>query len=217
MKRISWHVLIGSLVLGGVVGAATLSDWKNAEGKTGCDSIPYDSIRGTCTSNADNVKDWCKNSSRPISCDELNPAGLTRQIDNVKLKIADLKRERDELASKIGNAKDDTERRELEDKKKAKEDEIYELEKKVSEWETRLSNEKTEIGNRIYNGEKCVAYRREVAKAFDYAKSSARTESDPDIKLIADKLIRYWENEEPGHATVIRTYEDAIDKCKNMR
>jgi seryl-tRNA synthetase len=217
MKRISWHVVIGVLVLGGVVGAATLNDFKNAEGQTGCDSIPYDGIRSTCRGNRDGVRDWCKNSSRPISCENLDPSGLTKQIENMKGKIADLKRERDELSSKISSAKDDSERRALEDKKKATEDKIYELEKRVADSESKLSSEKTEINNRIYNGEKCVDHRKEVAKAFESAKSSAKSESDPEIKPIADKLVRHWESEEPNHAGEIRKYQEAVDRCKNMR
>jgi hypothetical protein len=40
MKRFPWHVAIGVLMLGGAVAAATLSDFKNADGKRGCESIP---------------------------------------------------------------------------------------------------------------------------------------------------------------------------------
>lgn len=217
MKRVSWHVVIGALVLGGAVAAATLNDFKDAVGREGCESIPYDGLRSTCQSKSRDVDDLCKNSSRPISCDGLDPNGLQKQIENAKQKIEDLKRERDELASKISNAKDDAERRELEDKKKEKEDKIYDLEKKVSEWESKLSNEKTEIGNRIYNGEHCVTAREEVARTFLDAKSSAKGESDPEIKPYADRLVDKWERGEPGHAESIRLYKEAVEKCKNMR
>jgi hypothetical protein len=219
MTRISWHVVIGVLVLGllgSIIGAATLNDFKNAENQTGCDSIPYDSIRATCRSNRDGVREWCKNSSRPISCDGLDPSGLTKQIENMKGKIKELKDELGKLPSS-SDAKDDSERRTLEDKKKAIEDKIYELEKRVAEFESRLSNEKTDINNRIYNGDKCVDYRKDVARSFESARSSAKSESDPEIKPIAEKLVRYWESEEPNHAAEIRKYQEAVDRCKSMR
>ena len=219
MKRVSGWTLVGVLVLGGVAAAAsaTLSDFKSADGKKGCESIPYEGIRDVCGRKSELVKDWCKNSSRKISCDELDPAGLAKQIENVKGKVADLKRERDELGSRISNAKDDGERRDLESKKKEKEDQIYDLEQKISNWERTLSDEKSDISNRVYNGEQCLGYREEVAKAFYDAKQNARSESDPDIKPYADKLVAYWESEESGHATTIRTYKEAVEKCKSMR
>ena len=109
MKRVSRWTLVGVLALGGVAAtaSATLNDFKNADGKKGCESIPYEGIRDTCGRKSEAVRDWCKNSSRKISCDDLDPMGLAKQIENVKAKIVDLKRERDELASKISDAKDD--------------------------------------------------------------------------------------------------------------
>jgi hypothetical protein len=91
------------------------------------------------------------------------------------------------------------------------------LDKKVSEWERKLSEEKTEIGNRIYNGDRCVGYRESVARAFMDAKSSAKSESDPEIKPYAEKLVKYWEDEESGHATAIRYFKDAVANCRSMR
>ena len=177
----------------------------------------YDGYRSSCKTAGEKVDEWCKNSSRPISCDGLDPSGLAKQIENVKQKISDLKREVEELASKISNAKDDSERRDLEDKKKAKENEIYELGKKVEGWESKLSSEKTAINDRIYNGEYCVGYRKDVAKAFADAKSSAQSESDPEIKPYAEKLIAKWTAGEPGHATAIRNYQQAVENCKSMK
>lgn len=217
MRRFFWQVVIGVLVLGGAVAAATLNDFKDAASREECGSIPYDGIRGTCKDRGRDVDDWCKSTSRPIKCDDLDPSGLTKEIENLKQKIENLKRERDDLASKIGSAKDDSERRDLEDKKKAKADEIYKFEKMVSDRESKLSSEKTEIGNRIYNGERCVGYREDVAKAFADAKSSAKSETDPEIKPYAEQLIKKWEAGEPGHATAIRNYKAAVEKCKGMR
>lgn len=219
MKPFSWWTLVGALTLGGVAAAAsaTLSDFKNADGKKGCESIPYEDIRDTCSRKGVSVNDWCKNSSRKISCNELDPAGLARQLENVKAKLADLKHERDELSSQIINAKDDSERKDLESKKKDKEDQINDLDQKISTWERTLSDERSDISDRVYNGEQCVGYREEVARAFSEAKQNAERESDPEFKPYADKLVSYWESEEPGHATSIRTYKEAVEKCKGMR
>lgn len=217
MKRVLWHVLTGVLVLSGVVAAATLNDFKEAVGKESCESIPYESIRRTCNDKGREVDDWCKRSDRKVSCDDLDPSGLLKQIENVKGKIATLKTEGDALEAAARAETDDAKRRELEDKKKAKDNEIYEKEKLVSEWETRLSNEKREVDNRIYNGERCVGFREDVAKAFADATTSANSENDPEIKPYAEKLIRKWIDGVPGHVKAIESYKTAVKNCKGMK
>ena len=217
MKRTSWCVVIGGLILSGAVAASTLDDFKEAAKKEDCQSIPYADIRGVCIDKGREVDDWCKNSSRPIKCDDVDPPGIRRKIDNVKGKIAELKRERDELSSKVSNAKDDSERRDFEDKKKAKETMIYDLERKVDGWETDFSNEKRTVSDRIYNGERCVGLRMEVAKEFSKAKSKAQSESDPELRPYRDHLISYWEKKTPGHEEAIRNYTQAVEKCKQLQ
>jgi len=101
MKRVGWVTVLGLSIFGGAVAAATLSDFKEAEGKDGCESIPYDGIRRTCTDNSRDVDDWCKRSDRKISCNDLDPSGLAKQIENVKQKVADLKRSRDDVIDRV--------------------------------------------------------------------------------------------------------------------
>ena len=126
-----------------------------------------------------------------------------KQIENVKRKIEESKRDKAELESKKSNAKDDNERRDLEDKIAAKEKEIRELQDKVDAWERKLSNEKTAVSDRIYIGERCLGYREDVARAFQDAKSSAKSESDPQIKPYAQKLVEKYDAGERGHAEAI--------------
>jgi hypothetical protein len=78
MTRVLGWTLVGLLGWGSVAEAdsATLDDFQNADGKKGCESIPYGSIRDTCSRKSESVKDWCKNSSRKISCDDLDRQGL---------------------------------------------------------------------------------------------------------------------------------------------
>lgn len=216
MRRVS-TVLSLVILVGGVAAASPIDDFKAAVDKEGCDSIPYSGLRSTCTSKRSEVESWCKSSSRRISCDKLDPTGLNKQISNVKEKIETLKRERDDLSSRISSAKDEEEKEDLEEKRKRVEDEIYKLTKKLEEWERRLADERSLIRDRIYNGERCVGFREQVARSFVDAKSSARSESDPEIKPYAQKLISYWESEESGHAEAISKYKQALEKCRAMR
>jgi hypothetical protein len=212
-----WCSSVGALLLCGTALAATLDDFKEAVGKEGCDSIPYSDLRNTCKSKSSDVNDWCKNSSKRWSCDDLDPTGLAKQIENVKRKVEELKREKADLVSRKSGANDDSERRELEDKIAAKEKEIRELEDKIVLWEQKLADEKTAVHDRIYIGEKCLGYREEVARAFLDAKSSANRESDPQIKPYAEKLVEKYEAGERGHVEAIDITKRGIDKCKAMR
>lgn len=211
MKRVSWCVLLPGLALSGAVAAATLEDFKEAVSKQGCESIPYESIRYDCDDR--DVNEWCKNSSRKISCDGLDPRSIKTKIDNVNQKIANLKRERDELSSKANRATDEKESQSFEDRARARQNEIYELENKIERWESDLSSEKWAIDDRKYNGERCVAAREVIVKAFSDAKARAKSESDPLIKPYAERLISKWEAGEPGHATSIQNYKKSVEKC----
>ena len=70
MRRNLRMAVVISLVLGpsGVALADLESDFKDAVSKEGCESIPYSDLRGNCTSQQTGVTDWCKNSSRPVTC-----------------------------------------------------------------------------------------------------------------------------------------------------
>ena len=94
---------------------------------------------------------------------------------------------------------------------------VHEIGKKVENWEGQFSSERSALYDRISNGERCVGFREEVAKAFSDAKSNARSESDSEIKAYAERLISKWESQEPGHATAIRNYKEAVEKCKRMK
>lgn len=215
MNKLSWGIVIGSLAMSGAVVATTLNDFKEAASRKYCLSIPYEGLRDTCGRKSEEVDDWCKR--RQISCEDLNPAGVVNKIENVKRKVSDLKRERDELSSKLSDAKEDGERRAIEDKRKGKENEIYDLEQKIDRWESDLSNERKAVSDRIYNGEHCVGFREEVRRIFSEAKSRAKSESDAEIKPYTDQLISHWESEEAGHETVLGRYKVAVEKCKQLQ
>jgi hypothetical protein len=112
--KIKLGIATGILCAGSVVLAGIADDFKDASNRDGCEAIPYSSERGDCVSGGRGVDDWCKNPSKPWSCDDLDPSGLNRNIDNVNGKINDLKKEKDDLESKRHNSKDDGERRDLE-------------------------------------------------------------------------------------------------------
>src|SRR3954471_396390 len=84
-------------------------DFKDAANRDGCEAIPYSSERSSCISAGRDVDDWCKSSSRKWSCDDLDPSGLNRNIENVNSKMSDLKKEKDDLEYKRNNAKDEDE------------------------------------------------------------------------------------------------------------
>src|SRR5690606_33705710 len=48
--------------------ADKLSDFKDASGKTGCESIPYSDLRSSCKSQQSNVHVYCDGAKGPVTC-----------------------------------------------------------------------------------------------------------------------------------------------------
>lgn len=203
---------ICSLVLAGVV-----DDFKDASNRDGCEAIPYSSERGTCTSSGRDVDDWCKSSSKKWSCDDLDPGGLNRNIDNVNSKINDLKKEKDDLEYKRNNSKDDSERRDLESKIKDKKEQIDGLQAKTDAWRKQIDSERSMARDRQDIGERCVSNRVVVQKIFASVKSKVRAENDPGAQQYSSKLIDKYTAAEKGHQEAIDITNRGIDKCKGMR
>lgn len=71
----------------------------------------------------------------------------------------------------------------FEDKRKAKETQIYELERKVDGWGSELSHEKCAASDRIYNGERCVNFREEARSCGETC--GQRVSSSAALALVA--------------------------------
>lgn len=127
-----------------------------------------------------------------------------------------LKKELEELQSKKNNAKEDSKKRDLQDKISSKEKEMQTLENKILEWQRRIDEDKKQIASRLSVGKQCRDYRLDVQKAFAEAKRYLQNESSPDVKPHADKIVKKIESEEPGHRTAIETVEKGISKCERM-
>lgn len=210
------EIVIG-VVCGSALALASVGDdFKDAANRDGCEAIPYSSERSSCASAGRDVEDWCKNSSRRWSCDDLDPTGLNRNIENVNSKISDLKREKDELESKRNNAKDDSERRDLEKKIDEKKAQIEDLGKKVDAWTRQLSDEKSKARDRADIGERCVANRVTVQKLFASVKDKVQRESDPDAKQYVSRLVDKYTAAEKGHQEAIDITNRGVQKCKGM-
>jgi hypothetical protein len=78
MKRNVKMMVVATLVLGASVAVADkLSDFKEAVGKEGCESIPYSDLKGNCSSEQSYVHDFCDGSKGPVSC---GSESITRQL-----------------------------------------------------------------------------------------------------------------------------------------
>jgi hypothetical protein len=210
-------IVVGMLCVSGLALAGIADDFKDASNRDGCDAIPYSSERSSCSSAGRDVEDWCKNSSRKWSCDDLDPTGIKRNIDNVNAKITDLKREKDDLEYKRNNAKDDSERKDYETRIDEKKAQIEDLQKKVEAWTRQLSDEKSTARDRQDIGERCVATRITVQKIFADVKSKVQRESDRDAQQYASKLVDKYTAAERGHQEAIELTNRGIEKCKAAR
>jgi len=192
---------------------ATLDDFKEAVKHQFCDSIPYSDLRGECADKSRERDEWCK--TKEFRCKDLDPRGLQQQIDNLNGKIKDLKDQRDALKDK--SPSDDDERKKIEEQIADLEKKIDELSKKVDEMQHRLDEEKHLIDDRIYNGEHCLDARTAVQDKFDRARSAASSESDEQIKPLAQQLIDHWDRGTEQHKEAFANTRAAIDLCKSFK
>jgi len=197
-----------------IVVAQSVNDFKNAADSKGCGLIVYSSQRSTCDDRGPRIEDYCKR--RTWSCDGLDPEGIKKNIENVKGKIESLKKERDELESKKNGSKDDSEKRDLDNKIADKKKEIEQKEALVAEWQRKIEDEKKEIAARLSIGKQCREYRVDVQKAFAETKSKLQSESNADVKPHAEKIIKKIESEESGHKDAIDFVDKGIYKCDRM-
>lgn len=210
-------ITLGVVCVSAIALAGIGDDFKDASNRDGCEAIPYSSERSSCSSTGREVDDWCKNSSRKWSCDDLDPSGLTRNIENVNAKITDLKKEKDDLESKRNNAKDESDRKDYEKKIEEKKSQIEELAKKVDAWTKQVAEDKSKARDRQDIGERCVANRITVQKIFADVKVKVQRESDADAKQYVSKLVDKYTAAERGHQEAIDITNRGIAKCKAMR
>jgi len=215
--KIKFGIATGVLLASSLALASIADDFKDASNRDGCEAIPYSSERSACISGGRDVDDWCKNPSKPWSCDDLDPSGLNRNIDNVNGKISDLKKEKDDLEYKLNNSKDDNERRDLESKIKDKKEQIDTLQAKVEEWKKQIDSEKSMARDRQDIGGRCVANRVIVQKIFATVKSRVQSENDPGAKEYVSKLVEKYTTAEKGHQEAIDITNRGIDKCNGKR
>lgn len=217
MKRATVLGVMGVLAASAIAVASIADDFKDAAGKKGCEAIPYSSERGTCTSASRDVDDWCKSSSRRWSCDDLDPTGLNRNIENVTNKINELKKQRDDLDYKKNNTSNEDERKEYERQIEELKAQIAEFERKVEEWKRQLNEEKSEAARREEIGTRCVQYRVAVQKIFADMKDKVQRETDPDAKQYISTLVGIYSDGEKGHQEAIDITNVGIAKCHAMR
>lgn len=212
-------VVVATLALGVSVAVADrLSDFKDAVGKDGCDSIVYSDLKSNCTSEQSYVHDYCDGSKGPVTCGSEN---ITRQlksnIEKEKKNIDDLKEKKSKLENEKSRATDDNEKNRLSKEIEQVEKDIYEGGKRLDQANKELDDRKKLVDDAIYNLGKCVDYRRTVMNVFGYAQDKVRGETDPDIVPLARQLRDKWEESKRGHAIAITDKENALRTCKDSR
>ena len=177
--------------------ADMLDDFKTAAQKQYCDSIPYSSLRGDCANRQQDVKSYC---------DETTCKGLSyRDRQNT---VKKLREEITQLESKLSNAKDDEKSR-MEAERDGKKRNVESLEREINDT-------KIQIQGRIEKSERCRRNRVEVQYIFQRAAQEAKRDSQtyPNIKPFADKLLPHWDAEGKGHADQIIDIQNGVDLCK---
>ena len=199
--------------------AQTLDDWKAARTAArngqGCESIPYSDYRDQCERKSEKVNELCKTDS--WSCDGLETRALRGNIQGIGELISRLKDEKDRLNSQRSSSSNDEEKREVDRKIKEIENKIYDRSKELDYMKKSLETDMSDANNRLYRGNQCLEYRKEVQSIFSSATSRAKSESDREIKVIANELLDYWERRAREHQESIDNVKRGMEKCQKCK
>lgn len=226
MKRKSMWVAVAAVVAVpfAVAFAGKLEDFKDADRyNEGCDTIPnsgsYSSDRSSCMSQQSSIKEWCDGGRGPTSCgNESETPNLRKALVDVQSRIANLKDQRSKAESNRSNAKDDAEKRKYEDEVKQIDNDLYKANNDESAAKQALENRKKLVDTAMYNIDQCIAYRKAVLNSFGSALDRMRNESEtPDIKNLAQSLVRKYEAAKSGHQQQITIRDNAMRFCKEAR
>lgn len=206
MKASTLSVVAFLLGLSQNAHADNLQAFKAADGERGgCASIPYSSLRSSCRSKQDGVNDSCKIEGRTCKNTHLKPQleameGMKGKLEQLATEREKRKEELSALKSKLSNAKDDNEKRDLEGRIREVESKVAEIEKSSGEVSTRMQekaksieDQRTEIRRRLEISETCARLRADVTGLFRDAISKANGEGDAEIKPLAQSLMRKWQ------------------------
>lgn len=212
-------VLVAVMALGVSVAVADkLSDFKEAVGKEGCESIPYDGLRSDCKSQQSYVHEWCDGNRGPVTCDSEN---VTRQLkDSVEREqknLDALKAKKRDLEDQKSRATEDSDKDRLAREIEQVGRDIYDAERRLDQAVRDLEARKKLVDDALYTIGKCLDYRRAVMNIFAAAIDKVRGENDEEIVPFARQLRDKWEAGKRGHEIAISNKENAWETCKRSK
>jgi hypothetical protein len=219
MKRIMKMIFTATFVLGASVAIADkLSDFRDAAGRRGCESIPYSDLQSTCKSQQSYVHDYCDGAKGPVTC---GSESITHQVkyklENEKTTVEALKDKRRKLEEEKSRASDDSEKNRLTKEIDQADKDIYDAGRRVEQATSDLDARKKHVEDAIYTIDKCIDYRAAVMNVFATAIDKVRGETDEDIKPYARQLRDKYEEQKPGHEIAITDKKNALETCRKSR
>lgn len=218
-RNVKRFLVAATLTLGASVAIADkLSDFQNAVGKRGCESIPYSDLQSTCKSQQSYVHDYCDGAKGPVTC---GSEGITRELKDklqkVKAEVEALKEKKRKLEDEKSRTSDENEKNRLTKEIEQTEKDIYEAGKRVDQALADLDARKKHVDDAIYTIDKCIDYRTAVMNVFATAIDKVRGETDEDIKPLARQLRDTYEEQKRGHEIAITDKKNALETCKSSR
>lgn len=194
------------------------SDFRDAVGKEGCESIPYDDLKGTCKTQQSYVHDFCDGNRGPVTCrSESITRDLKDNVDREQQGVEALKKRKLKLEDEKSRATDDNEKNRLSKEIEQTDNDIYEAGKRVDHSVADLDARKKLVEDAIYTIDKCIDYRQAVMNVFAAATDKVRGETNADIKPLARQLRDKFEEQKRGHEMAITAKKNALETCKKSR
>jgi hypothetical protein len=171
---------------------------KHAEQGHGCASVPFSTLRSHCEDDEKDKQKWCY--EKQWECKDTG--AFIENINKMKRAIDDLKSDQSHTSS--------------DDEKKKIEEKIKDISDRREAMKAKLDEERRVINENIDRGHKCRDYRKKIRETYLDAIRVAGNESDPEKKVEAEKLVRFWRDGMAGHDTAIEKVEKGIHDCEEL-
>ncbi|MGC1297111.1 MAG: hypothetical protein WA869_18940 [Alloacidobacterium sp.] len=201
--------------------SATLEEFKSAEQNMDdkerpCLSIPYSDLRSDCCDKGDELNNNCK--IVQWSCDGDNDTNNT--LVNLKKKGEALNKLID-LLKVVGETYSNSNQDEqvegvLKGILDLAKQELPNINASIEGLNKELAEKREKLRMRIDFGKRCLENRQSVMKIFADAIALAERESDPEITVIATKMVAVWKQSIVDHEDGIKAVSEGIAKCEEM-
>jgi chromosome segregation ATPase len=186
-----------------------------SEPKGTCKGIPYADLRTECERIGSDITKYCKGQ---LNCGGMDPKRTQALLEDLKTTRDIARAQKAELDRQRSSLTDETAKREADDKIKAAEDTIKDVEQKAAVLSRAIDDSTKLINDRVTDWTYCREYRDKMKKVFEEAIAKVKSEGDTAVvaRGLERELASRLEATVSGHDRQIEQVNTIIQNCKDM-